>query len=201
MPPETARALCAALSSPRLRLEPLGEHHAPAFYPALTQDEALYRWISMSRPASEAQLAEHWRCLVHSGYRSPDGLSAWPTWAVRRASDGQVLGRVDAELVLEAPAQGEASGVAAALVAPNLGYYFFSPFWGQGYASEAVSAVLAHLAGCGMQRCAATVTVGNQASARVLLKAGFHFHRILPGNDVIRGEAVDDEEYVWGLAG
>lgn len=216
MPPETARALCAALSSPRLRLEPLDERHAPAFYPALVQDDALYRWISLDPPESEAQLAEHWCRLAQRGYRSPDGLCAWPVWAVLRASDGQLLGRVDAELLLAAPAQAEvpdeaaaasaiaavtASASAAALLAPNLGYYFFSPFWGQGYASEAVSAVLAHLAGCGMQRCAATVTVGNQASARVLLKAGFHFHRILPGNDVIRGEAVDDEEYVWGVEG
>lgn len=220
MPPETARALCAALSSPRLRLEPLDERHAPAFYPALVQDDALYRWISLDPPESEAQLAEHWCRLAQRGYRSPDGLCAWPVWAVLRASDGQLLGRVDAELLLEGPALAEvpdeaaaasaiaavtasasASASAAALLAPNLGYYFFSPFWGQGYASEAVSAVLAHLAGCGMQRCAATVTVGNQASARVLLKAGFHFHRILPGNDVIRGEAVDDEEYVWGLDG
>jgi hypothetical protein len=86
MPPEMARTLCAALSSPRLRLEPLDERHAPAFYPALVQDDALYRWISMSPPESEAQLAEHWRCLTQSGYRSPDGLCAWPTWAAAACS-------------------------------------------------------------------------------------------------------------------
>jgi RimJ/RimL family protein N-acetyltransferase len=42
----------------------------------------------------------------------------------------------------------------------------------------------------------ATVTAGNTASERVLQKAGYRFTRVLVGNDVIRGEPMDDREYV-----
>jgi RimJ/RimL family protein N-acetyltransferase len=38
--------------------------------------------------------------------------------------------------------------------------------------------------------------VGNTASARVLQKAGYDFTRLLIGNDVLRGQPVDDWEYV-----
>jgi RimJ/RimL family protein N-acetyltransferase len=80
--------------------------------------------------------------------------------------------------------------------ASNLGYYFFPPYWGQGYATEAVRAVTQHLLSQGVHRLVATVTAGNIASERILQKAGFIFTRVLVGNDVIRGEPMDDREYV-----
>ncbi|MEJ6005894.1 GNAT family N-acetyltransferase [Paucibacter sp. AS339] len=185
MQPETAAQLAAAIETPRLWLEPLRESHAEAFFPAL-QDEAVYRWISMPKPASLAALRARWRSLEATRI-SPDGDCAWPAWAVRRKSDGLYLGRVDAEIT-------------DTFEASNLGFYFFSPFWGQGYATEAAAAAAAQLAARGVHRFVATVTVGNQASGRVLQKVGFKFTRILIGNDVIRGEAMDDEEYVLEAA-
>ena len=80
--------------------------------------------------------------------------------------------------------------------APNLGYYLFVSHWGQGYASEAVTAATQHLIHQGVHRLVATVTAGNQPSVRVLQKAGYTFNQLLVGHDVIRGIAVDDEEYV-----
>lgn len=195
MHPDTAALLAAPLLTPRLALEPQNAGHAEAFYPALLDDEALYQWISMDRPASLERLSRHWLALAQRGYRAPDGRHAWPTWAVRRQHDGALIGRVDAEVLVAKDDEGGST-----LLASNLGFYFFSPFWGQGYASEAAAAALAHLAACGVRRCAATVTVGNHASGRVLRKIGFRLHRILPGNDVIRGVAMDDEEYVWEAA-
>jgi [ribosomal protein S5]-alanine N-acetyltransferase len=59
-----------------------------------------------------------------------------------------------------------------------------------------VIAVVEHLIRLGITRLVATVTVGNTASARLLTKAGFAFTRVIPENDVIRGVAHDDEEYV-----
>ncbi|MBP9147549.1 MAG: GNAT family N-acetyltransferase [Rhodoferax sp.] len=175
-----AQLLAAGLETPRLHLEPLCTQHADAFFPLL-QEEPLYRWISMNKPASLEGLRENWR---HIECRmSPDQAFAWPTWAVRRKSDGQYLGELDAE-------------INDCLEAVNFGYYFFSPFWGQAYATEAVMAATRQLRQRGVRRFVATVTVGNQASVRVLQKAGFAFTRTLPGNDRIRGAMVDDEEYV-----
>lgn len=166
-------------------LESLCAGHAEFFIAPLQQDEALYQWISMPKPDSLDALRERWR-RIEASRMSPDGAFAWPIWAVRRKSDGQYLGRVDAE-------------ISASLEAVNLGFYFFSPHWGQGFASEAAAAAVAELSARGVQRFVATVTVGNLSSGRVLQKVGFKLSRILPGNDVIRGETMDDEEYVLQL--
>ncbi len=168
------------MQTQRFLLEPMCEHHADAFFAPL-QEEALYRYISMNPPQSLQGLRERWRAA--ESRLSPDGQFAFSAWAVRRKSDGVYVGRVDAE-------------VTQAMEATNFGYYFFSPSWGQGVASEVVVAAADRLIERGVQRLVATVTVGNVASGKVLQKAGFAFTQILPGNDVIRGIPFDDEEYV-----
>jgi RimJ/RimL family protein N-acetyltransferase len=184
MDAHTARRLGAAVGTDRLWLEPLGARHADLFFEAL-QDEALYEWISMERPDDLDALRRRWQAL-ETGL-SPDGTCAWPTWAVRRRADQACLGRVDAEVVLTP--QG--------LQATNLGYYLFPAHWGQGHASEAVAGATRHLVAEGVARLVATVTAGNQASVRVLQKAGYAFTRVLKDHDCIRGTWVDDLEFVY----
>jgi alanine racemase len=81
-------------------------------------------------------------------------------------------------------------------VASNVGYLVFAAHWGKGIASEAVGALSDHLAQAGIREQHATVTVGNQASCRVLEKCGFERSAVLPANDVIRGVSYDDYAYV-----
>ncbi len=176
----TASKLNASIDTARLFLEPMAQRHADTFFPRM-QEVSLYEWISMEPPASLESLRHDWRNIADP--MSPDGQFCWPTWAVRRKDDGAYVGRVDAE-------------VNSALEALNFGYYFFQPFCGNGYATEAVLATTQHLMDHGVSRLVATVTVGNFASAYVLQKAGFELQRILPSNDTIRGIAVDDWEYV-----
>ena len=180
MPVELAMRLSASVDTARLALEPMGERHAVDFFAPL-QEDAIYRWISMEKPESLEVLQARW--LRGEARVAPDGLTAWPTWAVRRLADGAYIGRVDAEVDTD-------------LVALNVGYYFFPAYWGEGFATEAVAAVTQHFIRMGVHRMVATVTSGNAASARVLQKAGYQFTRVLPGNDVLRGIAVDDDEYV-----
>jgi [ribosomal protein S5]-alanine N-acetyltransferase len=172
--------LGAPFESTKLSMETMGARHADAFFGPM-QDDALYQWISMTKPPSLEWLRTRW--LRNESRMSPDGQSAWLAWAVRRKVDGAYLGCVDAD-------------VNDNLEAINFGYFFFPPHWGQGYASEAVVAATQHLIDQGVHRLVATVTAGNHASARVLQKAGYTFNQLLVGNDVIRGVAMDDEEYV-----
>ena len=81
MPVELALRLSAPVGSERLALDPMGERHAAAFYEPL-QEDGLYTWISMQKPESLYGLQAHWRRI--EARVAPDGLTAWPTWAVRR---------------------------------------------------------------------------------------------------------------------
>ena len=178
-----AQQLCAPIDTPRLRLIPQTSAHADMAFGPL-QDDAIYQWISMDKPSNLDELREHWKWL--ESRISRDGTEAWPTWAVISRDHGRMLGRVDAAINDD-------------LVCTNFGYYLFPEFWGQGFGGEAVKAAADHLIDQGIQRLVATVTVGNHASAQVLRKAGFSFSRIIPDNDTIRGELLDDEEYVRGV--
>lgn len=180
MQSDFAHQLCANLETPRLLLLPrIGAHADAAFGPL--QDEAIYRWISMDRPGDAESLRARWTRL--ESRLSADGTEAWPTWAIIARRNGALVGQVDAVVDDDC-------------VCTNLGYFLFPHFWGQGFATEAVRAVADHLISYGIRQLVATVTVGNHASAGVLKKAGFSFTRVIPDNDTLRGEPVDDEEYV-----
>ena len=175
-----ARQLCRPIQTSRLLLTPLMGAHADAAFGPM-QDDAIYEWISMNKPRTVETLRANWTRL--EARMSTDGDNAWPVWAITTRSDGALVGEVDAV-------------VDDNHVCTNLGYYLFPGFWGQGFATEAVKAVADYLIHRGIHRLVATVTVGNLASAQVLKKAGFSFTRIIPENDILRGEPVDDEEYV-----
>lgn len=58
----------------------------------------------------------------------------------------------------------------------ELGYWIGKPYWGQGYATEAARAVMAHgFAKSGVRRFVCKHLTGNDASARVIQKLGFRY--------------------------
>jgi RimJ/RimL family protein N-acetyltransferase len=59
---------------------------------------------------------------------------------------------------------------------PELGYWFGVPFWGQGYATEAVRAVIDHaFTDLGCDQLLSGARINNPASRRVLEKCGFQW--------------------------
>lgn len=61
----------------------------------------------------------------------------------------------------------------------DLGFALRPPFWGQGYAFEAASAVLVQAREeLGLRRIVAVTTLGNDSSIRLLEKLGFRLERI-----------------------
>ncbi|MGK7877279.1 MAG: GNAT family N-acetyltransferase [Xenococcaceae cyanobacterium] len=56
---------------------------------------------------------------------------------------------------------------------PGIGYWIGRPYWGQGYATEAVSILLNHAKSLGIHRLQAETFPNNPSSARVLEKLGF----------------------------
>lgn len=179
--PSYAKQLNMPLATNRLIIEPICGAHADSLF-GLMQDEAIYQWISARPPKSIDQLKSWW--AQRESRLSPDENEAWLNWAVRRISDGAYVGKLDAE-------------IDCMNVATNIGYLFFPDYWGKGYASESVLEIINHLSKNGVSKMLATVTLGNEASYRVLEKNGFIRTRVIPENDIIRGVKYDDVEYVW----
>ena len=64
-------------------------------------------------------------------------------------------------------------------VEAELGYWLAEPFWGQGLASEASAALLAHgFHDLGLKRIWCSYYDGNERSKRTQEKLGFHFHHL-----------------------
>jgi [ribosomal protein S5]-alanine N-acetyltransferase len=181
----SADTLNDLITSDRLVLEPMLGAHAPLLFEAMS-DSRIYRWISALPPPSVELLQRRWAAAENRGRSSEGDIDL--NWAVRRSIDGSYIGKLDAE-------------VARHGVATNVGYIIFPEYWNQGYATEAIRAVASHLERHGVVEQRALVTLGNDASARVLTKAGFVKTRVIPDNDTIRGEKYDDVEYVRTIAG
>ncbi len=179
---ERAAALNTLIETPRLRLEPLHASHAAHLFGPL-QNLAIYAWINERPPESVEALAASWDAIAKRLREKYD--DARVGWVVRRSEDGAYAGKLEVD-------------INAAHIATNVGWIFFPPYWGKGYASEAVRALAEHLTREGVIEQRVYVTLGNGASARVAEKAGFSFTRVIPENDRFRGVIYDDLEFVRG---
>ena len=88
-------------------------------------------------------------------------------WAVERLEDSQLVGTI---LLKEIPASGrlplQPSGDT------EIGWHFHPDFWGNGYASEAASAVLTHGLSEGLEKVIAVTSSENSASQSVCKNIG-----------------------------
>ncbi|MBI3288956.1 MAG: GNAT family N-acetyltransferase [Elusimicrobia bacterium] len=145
----------ADLETKRLVLEPIEPRHAAALFEPL-RDAAIYRFIPRDPPSSVEKLAERYARLQAG---DPDGKQAWLNFAVRLIEGPVYIGKVQATI------SADAADVA----------YLFSPrHWGQGYASEAVRALIDHLfAAYAVRVVRASLDTRNERSAALLERLGF----------------------------
>jgi ribosomal-protein-alanine N-acetyltransferase len=105
--------------------------------------------------------------------------------AIERSSDRTVIGACD--LTLRSREELE------------VGYLLARPYWGEGYATEALRAILAAgFTGLGVERVVASTAVENRRSARVLERAGLRWESLSRGHARGRGRTWDVNVYCLG---
>ncbi len=145
-----------ALETTRLVLEPMDEDDADD-YVALHCNETVARMAG--RPVVQSPEASRER-FAKNLERQACGECF--VWTVRRRDDSTYVGAVSLRTLDRAPH------------ARSLGYEMLPGFWGHGYMTEAVRALVAHaLSAMGFHRIEATTSPQNVASQRVLERAGF----------------------------
>ena len=144
------------LEADGLLLEPLVAGHAEAMFELLA-DAALYRWLDDAPPADLDGLRARYARL--ESRTSADGRQHWLNWVVRRPG-GPPLGYVQATVLEDGSAW--------------VAYLLGSAHQGQGIATRATAAMLAHLAtDYGTTRLLANVEAENGPSIRLLQRLGF----------------------------
>ena len=162
------------LETERLSLTPLTVEDSPFVYPFMSDPEVMAHWdraaiedpdeVDAAVAAQVAEMAER-KALY---------------WAIRLTGAGQFLGYCELVDLDWRHHRGE------------LGFIVAREGWGQGYATEAVTALLAHCASTlGVKRLIARTHVGDSRSEKLLLKLGFGEEGYLKGHVDRDGERRD----------
>ncbi len=148
------------LRTDRLVLRPPHRDDAAAIYDGYATDPEVARWVIWTLHASIHDTHEFLRVFIDSGREE----HSYP-WVITLGADDTLVGAM--HLRLNAPRA-------------ELGFNIARRHWNRGYATEAVCAVVAFAFTLpGMERVQAVCHVDNQASARVLEKAGMRCEGIL----------------------
>jgi RimJ/RimL family protein N-acetyltransferase len=120
-------------------------------------DERLHEFIG-GEPDTLTGLRERYARLVAG---SPDPDEVWLNWVVRRRSDAQPIGTVQATLTMS---DGESTA--------NVAWVIGVDWQNQGFASEAARALVGWLRQHGADNVVAHIHPDHQASATVAMRAG-----------------------------
>jgi ribosomal-protein-alanine N-acetyltransferase len=138
------------LDTERLALRSLTVEDAPDLVRLFADDwDAVKQTGRMPYPVTEAAMRD-WIGLHMAGGSE--------TFLIIRREDGAPLGGV---------------GFGGTGKTHELGYALGRPYWGQGYATEGVLAMIGYAREIGLRALEAFTFIENPASARVLAKAGF----------------------------
>ncbi len=165
--------------TPRLLLRPGWPEDAPALARAIGHEEVVTRLARVPWPYGEAD--------ARSFLSRPRGAEEPVFVIVERGSEPRIVGGI---------------GIHTGEGAHEFGYWLTPSAWGYGYATEAGRALI-ELARHALRlpRLRATAFVGNDGSARVLAKLGFHgTGRILPVASIALRRQVDAVECELDLA-
>jgi RimJ/RimL family protein N-acetyltransferase len=144
------------IATTRFDLEPLRPEHAREMLPVL-EDARLYAFIG-GQPPTLGELTEQYERQV----AGPAGdAEMWLNWVIRRRSDNQPIGYVQATLLHSA------SGWSA-----DLAWVVGTDHQGGGAATEATLAVVSELQAHGVVEFRAHVADGNVASVKVAQRVG-----------------------------
>ena len=146
-----------SLQTARLRLDVLEPYHAELLFAGL-RDERLYKYCEDEPPEDIAALAARYARLA--ARRSPDGSEIWLNWAVWARKEARYVGFVQATILHDWSSQ--------------VAYRLVHDAWGNGYAWEAASAMLAHVReDWDVSEFVATVDARNKRSLATLEALGF----------------------------
>lgn len=156
------------LDTERLTLRPVASEDLPAIV-ALAGDGEVAQWtVSIRHPLSETEVTA-WLARSTAG-----GEHAF---AILRKGESELIGVVGITVMAGGDSGGHAGGHAEGHAGGHrgeIGYWIGRPYWGNGFATEAVRRVLLHGFGAlGLAEVEATVFPGNDRSVQVLNKTGF----------------------------
>jgi RimJ/RimL family protein N-acetyltransferase len=176
MPDSAPWPVAYTMVTSRLRLEPLRVEHATDAV-TVFDDIRLHEWTG-GAPASLDELTAQYR--RQSAGQSPDGTRGWLNWMLRRLSDGQLVGTVQAALSRPVPQRLEA----------ELGWVIGADYHNQGYGREAALAMASWLKAGGVTGLAAYIHPGHHASMAIARALG------LTATDIVH-----DGEILWSDSG
>ncbi len=165
------------LQTPRLTLAPLAAGDAREIKPMLADAEVMAHWDygAIDDPVTVEQLVS---AQVEAMARD-DAFY----WAIRRIGDPALIGCIDVSDLDWRHRRAE------------VGFVLNRPFWGRGYAQEAMHAVIDHLAGLGLKRLTARTHVGNARCESLLQRLHFQEEGYLRGHVDREGERRDCKIY------
>ena len=167
------------LETERLRLAPVARTDAELVYTLMRDAEVMAFWDVPETDDSELVNA----ILESQVAANEQGQAIY--WGMRTLSEEQFIGCCDLSAIDRWHKRGE------------IGFLLGREAWGQGYALEAMQAVVAYAALAGIRKLTARTHIGNRRSEQLLAKLGFTLEGLLRGHILRDGERRDC--HVYGL--
>lgn len=165
--------LAPVLETQRLRLSPLAAADAADLFPVMSDPEVMAHWdvAEIGDPDLIAMIVDSQLAAMRSG--------AALYWSLRALDDGDFKGCCDLSDIDRWHRRAE------------VGFLLGRGAWGQGFALEAMRAVIAFAASEGVRRLAARTHLGNRRSEALLERLGFMPEGLLRGHVLRDGERRD----------